>query len=127
MSPQKIITGIAVLLAFVWMYLAGGYARGQASGDVVTWVNPTTRTDGSALTNLASTTISYGAKGGPYTSSVSVSAPATTITAPRAAGPGTVCYVAVAVDALGLQSAPSAEVCKTIVALPNAPSGLSVK
>ena len=100
----------------------------QTAGDIVTWTNPTTHVDGSPLNDLTSVIVSYGSKGGPYSGgSVTVAAPVTSATISRASGPGTICYVAVAVDSNGLQSSPSSESCKTVRSPPAPPSGLSVR
>lgn len=105
------------------------YASGAAS-DTLTWVNPTTRNDGSALTNQASTLISFGpTAGGPYTGgTITVAFPGTIATNPRGGvnARGQICYVAQAVDAIGLISVFSNEVCKTVLANPSAPVTLTV-
>jgi hypothetical protein len=89
-----------------------------AINDTVSWVNPTTRVDGTPLTNLAKVRIEWGtAQGGPYTGQTEVTAPGTSIVIPRSGtGVGTFCYVGFAFDATGLQSPQSNETCKTVSA-----------
>ena len=123
---KLILVGLAALLAS-----CGGPippADGQTVVDVLAWTNPTTRTDGSPLTNLATIRIQWGASSaGPFNlGQVDVAAPATTRNITRAVNVGTICYVASAIDANGLPSAPSNAVCKTVVANPSPVTGLTV-
>lgn len=122
-----IASTIAALALAIGALLGIQPGETQQTVDTLTWTNPTTRTDGSALTNLVEIRIQWGAQGGPYNDGQRVvAAPSTSITVPRDATPGTRCYVAVAVDAGGLESAPSNEACKTITAPPDAIGDLSV-
>lgn len=123
---KLIALGISVLTA---LGLYSGAVYSQTVTDTLSWTNPTLRIDGSPLTNLATIKISWGKQGGPYTDgSKSAAAPATTLTVQRTGtGIGTICYVAVAIDADGLQSTPTSEVCKTVNAIPAAISGLKVE
>lgn len=103
-------------------------ADGQTVVDTLNWTNPTTRTDGSPLTNLATIRIQWGASpSGPFNlGQVDVAAPATSRNITRTSNIGTLCYVATAIDANGLASAPSNAACKTVVANPNPVTGLTV-
>jgi len=93
----------------------GGGSLSAQPGDTVSWTNPTMRTDGTPLTNLASIKIRWGMQGGPYDAGEdTVSEPATSTFIPQPPGPRTTCYVAVAVDANGLESVDSNEACKTV-------------
>lgn len=106
------------------------FALVAASAPVsVTWTNPTTRTDGTAIPTsgtgaLASTRVEYGscagAAFGTVSGQVTVNAPATTTTIDLPAG--TWCFRAYARDAAGLESAPSNVASKVVpVAPPNPP------
>lgn len=125
------LAGFFLALSLVQVGGCSG-ATAQAPGNVVTWTNPTARTDGTPFTTQASTSIAWGPKGGPYNvGSASVPAPGQTYT-DATAYTGTRCYVAYAIDApppagSGLPSDASNEVCKAILAKPAAPAGLAVK
>lgn len=97
-------------------------------GDVLSWTMPNQRTDNSALplSEIASTTILWGASGGPYNvGSQVVPSPATTVTIPRGAGSGTVCYVAIITDTGGLVSTATGQVCVIVKANPKPATGLT--
>lgn len=106
--------------------------------DTLTWKHPTQYTDGSALAagDIDSTVIRWAATPDATTldGTLSVSAPATTVTVPRDSTPGTRCYQAATLmkaDVGGKQSnfAPAAWVCKTIAATgkkPKPPTALAV-
>ena len=79
----------------------------------IAWMPPTTKTDGSSLTNLAGYRIDYRtATGG--VSSVTVSNPGTTTYTIDNLSAGTYFFSVVAFDATGVESSPSSEVSKTI-------------
>lgn len=126
-SAALVVLG-AIFFLSVLITSCGRPAVSQQTVDTLTWVNPTKRTDGTALTNLTSIRIQWGASAtGPLDQGQKVvAAPATSTTVPRDSTPGTRCYGAVAIDATGLESAPSNTVCKTIVARPEAPASLTV-
>jgi len=102
----------AIALAFGGVALAGLIT--------FTWTNPTTREDGTALTNLETIRVHCGTtSGGPY--------PTTQDFTPTQSGganltlpPGSYHCVATAIDADGLESAQTGEVSKVI--LPARPS-----
>ena len=107
-------------LFFGWQYLSA------AAG--LSWVAPTTNTDGSPLTDLDSYRVyrRSSATTGAYALLATVPAPATTYT-DNATLEGVNCYVVTAVDDDGNVSDFSNQACKTIDTLrPNAPSGLTV-
>lgn len=117
-----------VLAAAVLAGCSSGTA--QSPSDTLTWQHPVTRVNGSALplSEIRETTIAWGPQGGPYTEgSVIVPAPATTVSIPRPATPGTRCYVAQTTDTGNRSSAFTNEVCKTIEANPNSPTNLEVQ
>ena len=112
-------------------------ASAQAAGDVVTWSNPSQRTDLTPFTTQADTLILWGKAGGPYADgSAAVPFPGTTYTT-TGTYTGTRCYVAIARDTpvtdpvtkavTQLVSSNSNEVCKTVTAVPKPPAGLAVK
>lgn len=95
----------------------------------LTWTNPTKRTDGTALTNLASTKVyraSTAAGLSSATAIATVPAPATTYT-DIAPGGQTWFYATTAVDANGLESAQTNPVSAIVpVSPPNPPTNLTV-
>jgi hypothetical protein len=80
----------------------------------LTWVAPRTKADGSALRDLAGFRIYYGTVSGSYSASITVSNPAATTYTVRALPAGTYYFVVKAYDKRNVESAPSAEVSKTI-------------
>jgi len=102
-------------------------AQNGTVGAQLSWVNPTQREDGTALLNDSFTYISWGPHNGPYTvGNAKVLFPGVTYN-DTTFKTGTRCYVAFAVDANGLVSAASNEVCKVITANPNTVTNLTVK
>jgi hypothetical protein len=78
---------------------------GTTGSVTVSWTPPTTRTDGSTLTNLAGYRIYYGTSSGNYTDMISVTNPGlTTYVVANLMGGATYYFVATAVDANGLES-----------------------
>lgn len=124
---------IVALLAFAGFAIAVSGctpAESQSRVDTLTWTLATQYTDGTPLAaaDIESTLIQWGAKGGPYNvGSVTVLAPATSVSVPNLQDYGTVCYVAFTKLKSGVISNASAEVCKTVQAPPKAPSGLKVQ
>ena len=89
------------------------------TGATFTWTNPTTRTDGSPLTNLVGTRLKCGPQsGGPYTLLVDVPAPGTSHEEPTANVEGKWC-VGTAYDTNAFESAFSNEV--TLAGTPPTP------
>lgn len=80
----------------------------------LTWVAPRTKADGSPLRDLAGFRIYYGTASGTYSASITVPNPATTTYTIRALPAGTYYFVVKAFDKRNAESAPSAEVSKTI-------------
>ncbi|HKX99521.1 MAG TPA: putative Ig domain-containing protein [Steroidobacteraceae bacterium] len=80
----------------------------------LSWTPPTQRIDGTPLENLAGYRIRYGTAPGSYTSQLQIPNPGITSCVIENLPPGTYYFVAIAYDAVGLESAPSAAVSKTI-------------
>jgi hypothetical protein len=80
----------------------------------LSWVAPTLRDDGSALTNLAGYRIRYGTSAGSYPNQVQIPNPGVTTCVIENLPPGTYYFVATAYDANGNESGYSAVVTKTI-------------
>ena len=80
----------------------------------LTWVAPKTTADGSTLRDLAGFRIYYGTASKNYTASITVANPAATTYTVRSLPPGTYYFVVKAFDKSRAESAPSAEVSKTI-------------
>jgi hypothetical protein len=80
----------------------------------LSWTPPTQRIDGTPLDNLAGYRIRYGTAPGSYTSQLQIPNPGITSCVIENLPPGTYYFVAIAYDAVGLESAPSAAVSKTI-------------
>jgi Putative Ig domain len=100
----------ATLPAFT-VTVAAGASSGSAT---LSWVAPTSRTDGTALTNLAGFRIYYGTTSGSYPNSISITNPKLTGYTIDALPPGTYYFVTTAFDAFGNESAYSNPVSKTI-------------
>lgn len=78
------------------------------------WTPPTTRMDGSALTDLAGYKIHYGTEQGQYTEIVDVPGAGISEYVLVGLGPGTYYFVVTAYDEAGGESPPSNETMKTI-------------
>lgn len=124
MTSRKLINAqiIMLLLAILLFFFVGGAFAGEA---VVSWTNPTTRTDGSALTAIGSTKVEWGTCSGSAfgttQGSQSTTGAATTITITGLPA-GSVCFRAATVDTAGLQSGWSNIASKVVpVAPPNPP------
>ena len=113
-------TFLAGFLLFALMFC---YANAYAGTVNLTWTNPTTRTDGSAVT-VAQIKVYRGPTCA--TQAVVATIPAATTYVDNAAPAGSNCYAVSALDAGGLESAKSATATAVVpVAPPSAPSGLS--
>lgn len=92
-----------------------------ASAATITWTNPTTRTDGSALTGAVSTRVEWGTcNGAAFGSAVgekTATGTSTTVTLPA----GSYCFRAFTRDSAGLESAASNVIAKLIPAAPPNP------
>ena len=100
---------------------AGGSAGGSAGGTTtatasatLSWVPPTTYTDGAPLVDLAGYRIKYGRDPAALTPQVTLAAPGTTRHIVTALGSGTWYFAVVAYTSGGIESAVSAVVSKTI-------------
>ncbi len=118
---------LLVLALGPFMATFAGTVVGTAT---VTWVNPTTYTDGTALT-LASVNVYRGTSAaGPWTKIGTVTEGSTLITSytdTSAPAGSTVYYYVTAVDGSGSESAPSNTASKAIaLPTPNAPTGLQI-
>jgi hypothetical protein len=119
----KILMAIVMLGALALFLLAGSAFAGQA---VVTWTNPTTRTDGSALTSaqIGSTEVEYGTCSGTafgtVTGTSATTGAGTSLTISNLA-PGTYCFRVFAIEAGGGTSGPSNIPTKTITIAPPVP------
>jgi hypothetical protein len=80
----------------------------------LSWQPPTTRADGSPLTNLAGYRVYYGTQAGTYPNRVVVNSPGVSAYVVDNLPPGTYWFVVTAVDANGLESAQSASVSKAV-------------
>lgn len=124
MRYDKLLMAIIMLGAVALFLLAGSAFAGEAT---VTWTNPTTRTDGSALTasQIGSTKIEWGtcqgSSFGAAAGSASAVGAATSLVVPSLPA-GTDCFRVATIDAAGLQSDWSAVASKVVpVAPPNPP------
>jgi putative Ig domain-containing protein len=88
---------------------------GTTGTATLTWAPPTTRTDGTALTNLAGFHLYYGTASGTHPNMITATNPAlTTYVVANLPGGATYYFVATAYDANGTESAPTNEVSKAI-------------
>jgi len=79
---------------------------GTTGSATLSWTPPTTRTDGTPLTNLAGYNIYFGTSSGSYTTTIPVTNPGlTTYVVTDLPGGATYYFVMTAVDATGVQSA----------------------
>jgi hypothetical protein len=121
---EKILMALIMLGAVALFLLAGSAFAGQA---VVTWTNPTTRTDGSALTSaqIGSTEVEYGTCSGTafgtVTGTSATTGAGTSLTISNLA-PGTYCFRARTHDTANNVSDWSSIASKVVpVAPPNPP------
>jgi hypothetical protein len=115
--------------ACVAAFLLGLWAGAASAADAtLTWTAPTTRTDGSPLTNLAGYRIKYGTVVGTYPTVVPVPNPAATShVVTGLTGGQTYYFVMTAYDVNALESANTNPVSRTFaVSPPNPPGGLTV-
>lgn len=129
MKYEKWLMAIVMLVALALFLLAGSAFAGQA---VVTWTNPTARTDGSALTaaQIGSTEVEYGTCSGTAfgtaTGTSAVTGAGTALTILNLA-PGTYCFRARTHDTGNNLSAWSNIASKVVpLALPNPPTIVTV-
>lgn len=125
------IRSILAALALFWLIVMLFFMTAANAGEArVSWTAPTERTDGSSLDNLAGYRVLWGTSPRGYTQSAVVMHP-TTEYAVTDLPEGTHYFAVTAFDANDLESAPSAEASKTIVAavvpLPESPSALVVQ
>lgn len=130
MTTNAKIAQALILLAAVLIFLFIGSAF--AGTATVTWTNPTTRTDGTALTSaqIGSTRVEWGTCSGAAFGTVlgnqSATGAATSTTIPDLA-PGTYCFRAATLDTGGLQSGWSVIASKIVpVAAPSPPTIVTV-
>ena len=87
-----------------------------ATGSVtLSWTAPTTRSDGSALTNLAGFKIYWGPAEGDYPNSATVENPGITVYVVEPLTPATWHFVVTALDLQGLESQASNDASKTVL------------
>ena len=122
---MKKIAGVLVALSFVLGFISPIASAGDAT---LTWTAPTTRADGSPLTNLAGFRIRYGTAIGSYPNVVQVpGASVTTFLVPNLTGGVTYFFVMSAYDANGIESANTSSVSKAIpISPPNPPTNVVV-
>ena len=80
----------------------------------LSWQAPTTRTDGTPLTNLAGYRIRYGTAPGSYTNLLTIANGGITSAVVEGLPPATYYFVASAYDTTGAESSNSSPVSKTI-------------
>lgn len=115
------IAGLLALLALLAAWIA------FAATANLTWEAPTTNSDGSPLTDLASYKIYREVNGdGNFALLAGVAEPTTTYS-DTTLSDGVFCYYVTAVDDTGNESGPSNTACKTIdTILPGSPANLQV-
>lgn len=124
MNYTKIMAAVIMLAALGLFLLAGSAFAGTAT---VTWTNPTTRTDGSALTGAISTRVEWGTcNGTAFGSAVgekTATGTSTTVTLPA----GSYCFRAFTRDSSNVESAASNVLAKLVpVAPPNPPTLVTI-
>jgi hypothetical protein len=88
--------------------------QGALGSATLSWLPPTTRTDGSPLTNLAGYRLRYGTAPGSYPNTVTIPNAGVTSAVIGDLAPATYHFVVSAYDATGAESANSSPVTKTI-------------
>jgi len=118
MNYTKILAAIVMLGAVLLFLLMSTAFAGEAT---ITWTNPTTRTDGSALTGAISTRVEWGTcNGSSFGSAVGekiATGTSTTVTLPA----GSYCFRAFTRDSANVESAASNVIAKLIPAAPPNP------
>jgi hypothetical protein len=87
------------------------YSFGSAT---LTWLPPTENIDDSAITNLAGYRLYWGSQPGSYSKSVAIMSPGVTTYVVENLASGTYYFAATAVNAAGVESAPSAAVAAVV-------------
>jgi hypothetical protein len=127
---RRIATALILSAAIASVLSGCTDARAQVVTDTLSWTMPTSRVGGAVLpiSEIAKTTIAWGTSpGGPYPNLQDVPSPTTRFVFTRGTpATGTRCYTGFVTDTQGTIGGASAEVCKTIVAAPGAPTGLLV-
>lgn len=120
---------LRTVFAIILLLYLGLAAYACWAGDAtLTWVAPTQRTDGSALTNLAGFKVYYGTDPAALTTTVDIADPLLTQHVITALTPATWYFAMTAYDADGLESDRTQTVSKVIVAAPpSPPTGLTVQ
>ncbi len=125
MTPRRLINVQLALFAIVLLvfFLLSSAIAGEAT---VSWTNPTTRTDGTALpsSQIGSTRVEWGTCSGSAFGSALGNQSATgtaTSTIINNLAPGTYCFRAATVDAAGLQSGWSNIASKVVPVAPPSP------
>lgn len=117
----KLVSAFAIVLIVVALLYAGGAFAGTAT---VTWTNPTTRTDGSALTGAISTRVEWGTCSGSVFGSkvgeTTATGTSTMVTLPA----GSYCFRAFTRDSTGAESAASNVLAKVVPTAPPSPPTL---
>jgi hypothetical protein len=88
----------------------GGTSGVPTTSVTVSWTSPTTRTDGTPLSNLAGFRIRYGTVPGRFSKAITVANPGLTTYVVAGLPPGTYYFVVTAFDTTGLESSFSAPV-----------------
>lgn len=110
--------------------LAGcSVAQSGTPSAALTWSAVIANTDGTPVVAPVTYNIYQGAKGAEAATPVATGVTATTWTATTGLSPGTtVCWEVTAVSGAGIESAKSAEVCRTFApSIPNPPTNLTVQ
>jgi hypothetical protein len=121
------VTELALVGGVIWQFNGSAWYSKQVpqwtqsaerplGSAAISWVAPTTNTDGTPITGLTGYVVRYGTVATALTQSVPVAAPATSVTAENLPA-GTWFFEVVAVNAAGQQSASSTQVSK-IITLP---------
>jgi hypothetical protein len=120
------VTEIALVGGVIWQFNGvDWYSKavpqwtegpGPLGSAVLNWKAPTTNTDGTPITGLSGYVVSYGKVATALTESEPVAAPATSLTIVNLPA-GTWFFEVTAVNSAGEQSAPTAQVSKTITIL----------
>lgn len=126
--PFRAVLGTVLLPLIIFLSTLFGATPVEAGTANLTWVAPTTRTDGAALTGPLTFKVYRGSSAAGVAASTTAIATATGTSYTDTSAPaGTQFYAVTAVDAAGVESAKTNAVSVVIpVAPPSPPTGLSV-
>lgn len=132
MTRNRLVASVALALLAYFGCFVVAFAQRPTMDVRLSWTAPTQNTDGTPLTDLAGYKVYWGARGGPYPNSVTITGTATTyvVEGQVLAQNTEYCFVVTAFNSAQRESAMSNEACKTtpdIPDVPEPPTGVTVE